>query len=76
MRYYYKFKINWLPYQQITLNEGNTLPDATQNQDNYFNNLSDNLLYFSDGTNWIQSPEIVNGIITSSNNPNYYFGKT
>ena len=29
------------------------------------NNLSDNLLYYSDGTNWIQSPEIVNGIITS-----------
>jgi len=69
--YYYKLNIMWDKYKEITLNEGNVLPNPSQNQYNYFNNTSDNLLYYSDGTNWIPSPKIVNAIIKVSNIPNY-----
>ena len=69
--YYYKLKIKWDTYKEITFNEDDTLPAASQNQYKYFINLSDNLLYYSDGTEWILNPEIVNAKITSSNNSNY-----
>ena len=69
--YYYKFNISWDTYQDITLNEGDTLPDATENQNSYFHNLTENKIYYSDGNNWTLSNKQSNSIIKMSNNSNY-----
>jgi len=69
--YYYKFNISWNTCEEITLNYGNSLPNATENQYNYFHHLIENKIYYSDGNNWILSNDQSNFIITNSNNPNY-----